>query len=212
MHLIKVDPRALKDNPDRTRQTKSTPQADALLLATIKAVGIVQPPVITPEAGGGNGYLINAGHRRVKQAIAAGLKEIDVLVDEAANDNGAMRSMIENIAREALNPVDQWRAIERLVALGWTEEAIGVALALPVRQIRKLRLLANVLPDALAHHGSVNALRPYESAALRAFARYERLTRWLLALARRPKVRRQAIRALARAPKVFEALLASALG
>jgi ParB family chromosome partitioning protein len=38
----------------------------------------------------------------VKQAIAAGLTEIDVLVDEAANDNGAMRSMIENIAREAL--------------------------------------------------------------------------------------------------------------
>jgi ParB family transcriptional regulator, chromosome partitioning protein len=151
MQLIKVDPRALKENPDRMRQTKSAPQADALLLATIKAVGIVQPPVITPETGGGNGYVINAGHRRVKQAIAAGLEEIDVLVDEAANDNGAMRSMIENIAREALNPVDQWRAIERLVALGWTEEAIGVALALPVRQIRKLRLLANVLPAMLDH-------------------------------------------------------------
>ncbi|MCK1743079.1 ParB/RepB/Spo0J family partition protein [Bradyrhizobium sp. 139] len=151
MQLIKVDPRALKENPDRMRQSKSTPQADTLLLATIKAVGIVQPPVITPETGGGNGYLINAGHRRVKQAIAAGLEEIDVLVDEAANDNGAMRSMIENIAREALNPVDQWRAIERLVALGWTEEAIGVALALPVRQIRKLRLLANVLPAMLDH-------------------------------------------------------------
>jgi ParB family transcriptional regulator, chromosome partitioning protein len=151
MQLIKVDPRALKENPDRMRQTKSAPQADALLLATIKAVGIVQPPVITPETGGGNGYVINAGHRRVKQAIAAGLEEIDVLVDEAANDNGAMRSMVENIAREALNPVDQWRAIERLLALGWTEEAIGVALALPVRQIRKLRLLANVLPAMLDH-------------------------------------------------------------
>ncbi|WP_230646856.1 ParB/RepB/Spo0J family partition protein [Bradyrhizobium sp. Leaf401] len=151
MQLIKIDPRALNENPDRMRQTKSTPQADALLLATIKAVGIVQPPVITPETGGGNGYVINAGHRRVRQAIAAGLEEIDVLVDEAANDNGAMRSMIENIAREALNPVDQWRAIERLVALGWTEEAIGVALTLPVRQIRKLRLLANALPIMLDH-------------------------------------------------------------
>lgn len=41
--------------------------------------------------------------------------------------------------------MDQWRGIERLVALGWTEEAIAVALALPARQIRKLRLLANVL-------------------------------------------------------------------
>lgn len=151
MRLMKVDPRALKDNPDRLRQTKSTPQADALLLATIKAVGIVQPPVITQETDGGNGYIINAGHRRVKQAIAAGLEEIDVLVDEAANDNGAMRSMVTNIAFEPMNPVDQWRAIERLVALGWTEEAIAVALALPVRQIKKLRLLANVLPAMLDH-------------------------------------------------------------
>jgi ParB/RepB/Spo0J family partition protein len=148
---MKLDPRALKDNPDNARQTKSTPQSDALLLATIKAVGIVQPPLIVAETGGGNGYFIDSGHRRVKQAIAAGLDEIDVLVVEAANDSGAMRSMIENIAREPLNPVDQWRAIERLVALGWTEEAIGVALALPVRQIKKLRLLANVLPAMLDH-------------------------------------------------------------
>ncbi len=151
MHLMKVDPRALKVNSDRSRQTKSTPQADALLLATIKAVGLVQPPVIAPETDGGNGYVIESGHRRVKQAIAAGLEEIDVILVDAANDNGAMRSMVENIAREPLNPVDQWRAIERLVALGWTEEAIGIALALPVRQIKKLRLLANVLPVMLDH-------------------------------------------------------------
>lgn len=149
MQIIKVDPRALKENPDRMRQTKSSPQADALMLATIKAVGIVQPPVVAPETDGGNGYIIDAGHRRVRLAIAAGLEEIEILVADAANDNGAMRSMVENSVREALNPVDQWRGIERLVALGWTEEAIAVALALPVRQIRKLRLLANVLPAML---------------------------------------------------------------
>ncbi|WP_296082181.1 ParB N-terminal domain-containing protein [uncultured Agrobacterium sp.] len=149
MQILKVDPRALKENPDRMRQSKSSPQADALMLATIKAVGIVQPPVVAPEADGGNGYIIDAGHRRVRLAIAAGLEEIEILVVDAANDNGAMRSMVENSVREALNPVDQWRGIERLVALGWTEEAIAVALALPVRQIRKLRLLANVLPAML---------------------------------------------------------------
>ncbi|WP_311273347.1 MULTISPECIES: ParB/RepB/Spo0J family partition protein [unclassified Rhizobium] len=149
MQIMKVDPRALKENPDRMRQSKSSPQADALMLATIKAVGIVQPPVVAPEPDGGNGYIIDAGHRRVRLAIAAGLEEIEILVVDAANDNGAMRSMVENSVREALNPVDQWRGIERLVALGWTEEAIAVALALPVRQIRKLRLLANVLPAML---------------------------------------------------------------
>ncbi|MGZ2433862.1 ParB N-terminal domain-containing protein [Rhizobium redzepovicii] len=148
MQLMKVDPRALKANPDNTRQSTSTPQADVLLLATIKAVGIIQPPVIFAEAGG-NGYVIEAGHRRTRMAIAAGIEEINVIVVEAANDNGARRSMIENIAREPLNPVDQWRGIERLVALGWTEEAIAIALALPVRQIRKLRLLASVLPAML---------------------------------------------------------------
>ncbi|WP_434730635.1 ParB/RepB/Spo0J family partition protein [Rhizobium binae] len=149
MQILKLDPRALKDNPDDARRSKSSPQADALLLATVKAVGIIQPPVISPETDGGNGYIIQAGHRRVKQAIAAGLDEIEVLVTDAANDNGAMRSMIENIAREPLNAIDQWRGTERLVALGWTEEAIAMALALPVRQIRKLRLLANVLPAML---------------------------------------------------------------
>ena len=72
MQLLKVDPRALKENPDRTRQTKSTPQADALLLATIKAVGIVQPPVITPESGGGNGYVtLGLGTRRWDTTLIA---------------------------------------------------------------------------------------------------------------------------------------------
>jgi ParB family chromosome partitioning protein len=149
MHIIKIDPRALKDNPDDARKSKSTPQGDALLAATIKAVGIIQPPVVSPEADGGNGFIIQAGHRRTKGAIAAELEEIEVVVTDAAEDGGAMRSMVENIAREPLNPVDQWRAIERLVALGWTEEGIAAALALPIRQIKKLRLLANVLPAML---------------------------------------------------------------
>ena len=149
MHIITIDPRVLDANPDDARQSNSSPQADALLLATVKAVGIIQPPVVSPQSDRGNGYTIQAGHRRVKAAIAAGLEEIQILVTEASDDNGAMRSMVENIAREPLNPVDQWRGIERLVALGWTEDAIAVALAFPVRQIRKLRLLANVLPAML---------------------------------------------------------------
>ncbi len=149
MELMMVDPRALKENPDQMRRTKSSPQADVLLLASIKAVGIVQPPVILPEHDGGNGYVIHFGHRRVAQAIAAELTEIRVLVADPDVDRDAMRALVENVAREPLNPVDLWRSIERLVALGWTEESIALALALPVRQVRKLRLLANVLPVML---------------------------------------------------------------
>ena len=76
MEIKLVDPRALVENPERARRSKSNPQADALLLATIKAVGIVQPPVVAPQADGGNGFVIQAGHRRVKQAIAAGLGQL----------------------------------------------------------------------------------------------------------------------------------------
>ncbi len=149
MQLLKVDPRALTPNTDRSRQTEASPQADALMLASIKTVGLIQPPVVVSNPTAGNSYVIDAGHRRVAQCIAAGLEEIDVLVVDAAEDKGAMRSMIENVAREPLNAVDQWRAIERLVSLGWTEEAVAGALALPVRHVRKLRLLANILPAML---------------------------------------------------------------
>lgn len=106
MHIITIDPRALSDNPDDIRRSKSNPQADALLLATVKAVGIIQPPVVSPQLDGGNGYVIQAGHRRVQAAICAGFEQVEVLVKEASDDNGAMRSMVENIAREPLNPVN----------------------------------------------------------------------------------------------------------
>jgi len=149
MQLISADPRSLKENPDKLRQSNSTPQSDALLCASIRAVGVVQPPVVKLDPDGGNSYIIVFGHRRAAQAIAADLSEIPLLLAEPSDDLGAMQSFAENIAREPLNPVDQWRAIERLVALGWTEESIALALALPLRQIRKLRLLANILPAML---------------------------------------------------------------
>lgn len=149
MQLISADPRSLKDNPERSRQSPSSPQSNALLCASIKAVGVVQPPVVRLDPDGGNSYIIVFGHRRAAQAIAAELAEIPLLLVEPSDDLGALQSLVENIAREPLNSVDQWRAIERLVALGWTEESIALALSLGVRQIRKLRLLANILPAML---------------------------------------------------------------
>ena len=149
MELKLVDPRSLQENPDKLRRAKSNPQSDALLLASITAVGIVQPPVVYPAPDGGNGFVINFGHRRVAQAIAAGHEQIEVIVTTKAEADHGMSALAENIVREPLNPVDQWRAIERLAALGWTEESIAMALATQVRQVKKLRLLANVLPAML---------------------------------------------------------------
>lgn len=149
MELKRVDPRSLLESPDKLRSSRSNPQSDALLLASITAVGIVQPPVVFEADDGGNGYVINFGHRRVAQAIIAGHDLIDVIVVTRREADHGMSAFAENIVREPLNPVDQWRAIERLAALGWTEESIAMALATHVRQVKKLRLLANVLPAML---------------------------------------------------------------
>ena len=171
MELKFVDPRSLKDNPDKARRSKSSPQADALLLATIKAIGVVEPLIVFAEADGGNGFVIDQGHRRAKQAVLAGIEEIAVLVVPRAEDGGAMRSLATSITHEQLNPVDLWRAIERLVALDWTEESIAIALAQSVRQVKRLRLLANVLPamlDAMAKGDMPNEqqLRTIAAASL----------------------------------------------
>jgi ParB family chromosome partitioning protein len=148
MELKTVDPRSLIENPDNPRRRAPPDQADGQMAATARAVGILQPPVVREMPGG---LMTIYGHRRVRGAIAADLPEIRVLVlgaEEHADDD-AMRALIENTTRKAMSPVEQWRAIEKLVSERWTEEAISGALVLPVRTLRKLRLLARIHPPML---------------------------------------------------------------
>src|SRR5580704_14366106 len=93
--------------------------------------------------------MIVVGRRRVKAAIKAELPAIDVLVCDADEAADAMRSVAENLIRASMTSVDTWRAIERLEAQGWNEQAIAGALALPVRTIRRLKLLAHLHPAML---------------------------------------------------------------
>ena len=64
-----------------------------------------------------------------------------------------MRAVAENVVRAPMSPVDLWRAIEDLASKNWTEEAIATAFAVPLRQVRKLRLLGNIHPAMLEHMG-----------------------------------------------------------
>src|SRR5271169_3339790 len=52
-----------------------------------------------------------------------------------------------------MSPIDLWRAIEDLASKNWTEEAIATAFAVPLRQVRKLRLLGSIHPTMLEHMG-----------------------------------------------------------
>ena len=152
MELQVANPKKLKLNPDNPRRTKASAEADAQLTANIKAIGLIQPPIVREVDGK---LVVIAGDRRVKCSIAAGLAEIHVLVTRNEDNADPLRALAENVQRAQMGPVDQWRAIEGLCGSGWSEDAIGVAFSMPVRTIRKLRLLASILPamlDRMAHN------------------------------------------------------------
>ncbi len=156
MELRTVDPRSLKPNPNNPRKVAAPDGADDALMASIRAVGLLQPPVVRQK---GADLEIIYGDRRTRAVIRLDIAEINVLVlgendrldDSAPGEDAAdrLRSLSENIVRAPMNTVDLWRAIEALTAQHWTEDAIALALATPIKQIRKLRLLANIHPAIL---------------------------------------------------------------
>ena len=144
--LRRVDPAVLIPNPNNPRRTPAPPAMDEQLLASIKSVGIIQPPLVKEENGT---LVIIVGDRRRQQAVRAGLETIDVLVCTPEEAADAMRSLSENLIRASMNSVDVWRAIQALEAQGWNEQSIADALALPLRSVRKLKLLAHLHPPML---------------------------------------------------------------
>jgi ParB/RepB/Spo0J family partition protein len=145
--LRSVDPRTLKPNPNNPRRTPVPPAMDEQLVASIKAIGIIQPPVVREVDGE---LIVKAGGRRVKAAIAAELLTIDVLVKNDPDDIAVpMVSLSENLIRASMTSVDIWRGVEDLEKRGWNEQAIADALNLPVRTIERLKLLAHIHPPML---------------------------------------------------------------
>ncbi|MEM7611508.1 MAG: ParB/RepB/Spo0J family partition protein [Pseudomonadota bacterium] len=88
------------------------------LAASIKAQGIVQPIAVRP-LGPGSGseqrYEIIAGERRWRAAQQAGLTAVPVVVLDVSDSDAVAMALIENIQREDLNPLEEARALERLI-------------------------------------------------------------------------------------------------
>jgi ParB family chromosome partitioning protein len=87
------------------------------LANSIKAQGVVQPIVARPigKAGESQRYEIVAGERRWRAAQMAGLGEIPTIVREVSDDDAIAMALIENIQREDLNPLEEARALDRLI-------------------------------------------------------------------------------------------------
>ena len=150
MELRNVNPRTLKFNPNNPRRTKAPPEQDAQLTANILAHGLIQPPIVRED---GEDLVIVAGERRVRCCIKAKLAEIPVLVRGPDDGADAMRGLAENVVRAEICSVDLWRHIEAMLGSdqGWNEQGIATALNMPVRAVKRLRLLANIHPAILDH-------------------------------------------------------------
>lgn len=85
----------------------------AELAQSIKNQGLMQPVLVRP-AGGGS-YEIIAGERRVRAAGMAGLAEVPVLVRDVPDEAAAVMSLVENIQREDLNPLEEAQGLQRLI-------------------------------------------------------------------------------------------------
>ena len=87
------------------------------LASSIKAQGVVQPIVARPlqKTGDVQRYEIVAGERRWRAAQLAGLAEIPAVVRDVPDESAIAMALIENIQRENLNPLEEARALDRLI-------------------------------------------------------------------------------------------------
>ena len=102
-----------KVEPNRSQPRKQFDE-DALLelSESIKQYGILQPLLVSDKT---DYYEIIAGERRWRSAKLAGLKEVPVIIKELSDQQVVEISLIENIQREDLNPIEEAMAYKRLI-------------------------------------------------------------------------------------------------
>ena len=117
----------------------------AELAESIKSQGIMQPVLVRPVSAGR--YEIIAGERRWRAAQLAALAEVPALVREVPDEAVLAMSLIENIQREDLNPLEEAIGIQRLIKeFGMTHEAASQALVTSRSAVSNLLRLLNLPP------------------------------------------------------------------
>jgi ParB family chromosome partitioning protein len=141
-----VDINAIRPNP---KQPRTTFDEDALneLSASIKEVGVMQPPVV--RSLGGGFYELIMGERRLRASKLAGLKTIPVIIRETSDNELLREALIENIQRSQLNPLEEGAAYQNLLNdFGYTHEEVatkvGKSRSAVTNTLRLLNLPASV--------------------------------------------------------------------
>ena len=138
-----VDP-----NPSQPRSAVDE-EGLVALAESVRANGVLQPVLVRPTTGGR--YELIAGERRLRAAKLAGLEEVPGVVrphDDAASIELAL---VENMAREDLNPIDEARACSALVEeLGLTREEVGRRVGRSRVAVSNLTRLLDLPDEAIA--------------------------------------------------------------
>jgi len=106
-----LDIESIHPNPYQPRKIFD-PEKIEELSVSLRSSGIIQPLVVRK---GSDGYELIAGERRWRAAIKAGLKEVPVIIKDVSDDQVLKLSLIENLQRENLNPVEEAEAYNRLI-------------------------------------------------------------------------------------------------
>jgi ParB family chromosome partitioning protein len=135
-------------NPEQPRKRFDDDALQALS-ASLQERGVLQPVLVRPVAGGT--YQLVAGERRWRAAAAAGLEQIPAIVQQRDDAQTLEAALIENMAREDLNPVEEARAVAALVEeLGLTREEVGRRVGRSRVAVSNLLRLLDLPDDVLA--------------------------------------------------------------
>ena len=134
-------------NPRQPRR-RFEPEAGSGLAKSIETQGLLQPVVVRPRPAGG--YELIAGERRWRAAREAGVAKVPALVREADDQQSLLLSLVENVAREQLSPVEEARAYAILVdefglAVGEIADRVGRSTPSVSNRLRLLELPDDVL-------------------------------------------------------------------
>jgi ParB family chromosome partitioning protein len=134
----------IRPNPNQPR-TRFDPASITSLAASIADAGIVQPLIVRPLANGR--YELIAGERRWRAAREAAVQTVPAIIRDEAEADRLQTALIENVAREGLNPVDEARACATLVEdLGLSKEELARRLGRSRSAVSNLIRLLD-LPD-----------------------------------------------------------------
>jgi ParB family transcriptional regulator, chromosome partitioning protein len=132
------------------RQPRKRFEGEAVsgLAESIKAQGLIQPVVVRPRLEGG--YELIAGERRWRAAREAGVATVPAVVREADDRDTLLLSLVENVAREDLSPIEEARAYAILIdefglSLGEVADRVGKSKPTVSNRIRLLELPEDVL-------------------------------------------------------------------